>query len=145
MADIHSSIASRSSRSERPSKRAVAHLVKQAELHAEDARTMLDVQRFALAACASYLALCAAARTQLAAAGESSAGDFSDVLERITLLMGDSYGFAKDLARAHRAIEQVDDGELDALSDAHVRPLVDSAERLVDIVRQRTLGRNGEA
>lgn len=144
MADIHSSVTPLSQKGERPSKRAVAYLVKQAELHAEDARTMLEVQRHPLAACAAYLAMCTAARTQLAAAGEGSGGDFSSVLERITLLMGDSYGFARDLARAHRAIEQVDDGDLDALSDPHVRPLVESAERFVEVVKQRTLGR-GEA
>jgi hypothetical protein len=138
MADVHSTFAPRSANGERPSKRVVAHLVKQAELHAEDARTMLEVQRHALAACAGYLALCAAARAQLTAAGEYAGGDFNSVLERITMLMGDSYNFARDLARAHRAMEQVDDGELEELSDAHVRPLVDSAARLVDIVKQRT-------
>ena len=53
-------IASHASRGERPSKRAVAQLVKQSELHAEDARTMLEVQRHPLAACAAYMAMCAA-------------------------------------------------------------------------------------
>lgn len=122
----------------------MAQLIKQAELHAEDARTMLDVQRSALAACGAYLAMTTAARAQLAAAGESSGGDFNALLERITLLLGDGYGLAKDLARAHRAFEQVDDGELEALTPVLVKPLVDSAERFVDVVRQRTIGR-GEA
>jgi uncharacterized protein (UPF0332 family) len=139
MSELHSVISPRSVNGERPSKRVVAHFVKQAELHAEDARTMLEVQRYALAACAAYLSLCAAARAQLAAAGDPSSGDFNAVIERITLLMGDSYNFARDLARAHRAIEQVDDGELDALSESHVRPLAESAARLVDVVRQRTM------
>jgi hypothetical protein len=140
MADIHSSLPSHhKEKGERPSKRAIALLLKQAELHAEDGRMMLDVSRFPLAGCAAYMAMLAAARAQLAAAAEPTGGDFSAVLERITLLMGDAYGLARDLARTHRVIEQIDDGAMEEVCDAHVRPLVAAAERFVEVVKSRTL------
>jgi hypothetical protein len=66
-------------------------------------------------------------------------GDFSAVLERITLLMGAAFGLARDLARTHRAIERIDDGDMEELCDAHVRPLVAAAERFVEVVKGRTL------
>lgn len=142
MTDVHSTLPS-SQKGERPSKRAIALLLKQAELHAEDGRMMLDVSRYPLAGCAAYMAMLAAARAQLMAAGESTIGDFNAILERITLLMGDAFGLARDLARTHRVIERIDDGVMDELCDAHVRPLVAAAERFVEVVKGRTQ-RNGE-
>jgi hypothetical protein len=141
MADIHTSLPSQAHKGERTSKRTIVHFLKQAELHAEDGRTMLDVARYALAGCAAYMAMLAAARAQLAAAGEPSGGDFNAVLERITLLMGDSYGLARDLARTHRVIERIDDGDMEEVCDAHVRPLVAAAERFVEVVKSRALPR----
>ncbi|MGE0045763.1 MAG: hypothetical protein AB7J28_06880 [Hyphomonadaceae bacterium] len=143
MADIHSSLTPRSGNGERPSKRLVAQLLRQAELHAEDGRTMLEVQRHGLAGCAAYMAMLASARALLAYAGEQGGDKFELTLERLTLLVGDDHGLARDLARGHRTIEQVDDGEGDALDDAHVRPLVSAAERFVDVVKAKVA--RGEA
>jgi hypothetical protein len=143
MTDVQSTLPPSQQKGERPSKRAIALLLKQAELHAEDGRMMLDVSRFPLAGCAAYMAMLAATRAQLMSAGEPTAGDFNAILERVTLLMGDAYGLARDLARTHRVIERIDDGDMEELCDAHVRPLVAAAERFVDVVKSRTV-RGGE-
>lgn len=104
---------------------------------------MLDVQRYGLAGCAAYMGMLAAARGLLMYAGEGVGDKFEATLERITLLIGDDHGLARDLARGHRTVEQIDDGEGDALDDAHVRPLVAAAERFVEVVKTKVT--RGEA